>query len=615
MTNDTMLQINDQQTQLTNLDVIDTNVITVDEFPSKDTVDRFDIRNIAMNQIFEFLNGKEYCQKYTLKLSSDMHLSDILDLSAREIYRHYGITCTDDSFDTINIPAALLAIPGEMLVSFETLENYRQQELAKITGDCAFFASSILMLNAQQQQDWYQTAIEQNEEDTNKILGLLKELGCYNLRVVVDDSIQYSSMIDRYRAYNSELNPDIFDIVNVDDLFVKYNCFTGHHPANMLNLQNIIKEMIKIIETNEKTKSRSFGVFFTTNLIYQLDNESLHALLPNVSKSAFILLWTSIAAYMTLKYNAHFDIPKELELKVLQRMQQIFSPRYNYVENTIKYLLNLPQVTIAAKNNFSSYCILDKASLARSITQGIRAVIAYLPLDNLADAEVMRETVDIKELNIIPFNTMFNLHTTDYEAARIELDRLSKLLHIFDERLELTKTNACLNINNTCFCDIDGKQCIVYVASLTGELPFICFPLINKTKPFKINLPLVEVYELHDIRLNDIHRINTPTFREIFRRDVQMREFYRELNDTAEGVLLLGLHTDPGKIISGDGTDLHFDTVGIWNRISSDLRGQNLNSLASCIPLRGLKMHLLSFFGGPHPYITKDFHIDQDLWK
>lgn len=92
------------------------------------------------------------------------------------------------------------------------------------------------------------------------------------------------------------------------------------------------------------------------------------------------------------------------------------------------------------------------------------------------------------------------------------------------------------------------------------------------------------------------------------------------LDDTAEGFLMQLCANSQTNLLGG--SDLHYDTVALWDSTCEMYRGVKLKHFTdnNNLPVLGLRKNFLTFFGGPHPYRGKGadskpiLNLNQAMW-
>lgn len=546
-------------------------------------------------------------------ISEKVSVGEYIPSNAISLFSEFGIRSSYMRYQSNCVAKCLLIIPAHAMVSAAELESFiasRSLELQQqLEADNEEFLTNermdcVIEMTKQSQIDLCKMMLACGREaELANMIDLLSLYKCYNLYLYTGQiSRRKRTPLDNYKKYECNGVP-LFRFVLVDDLLAKYNCFTQNYYTNAKNITELVNEFRTLAKSNSLFYADILDVFDDAIVC-----EKCHA----PSADTLASFWCKVAAYCTMAYSMKFCIPDGFSDVFTHYCAQMHSRLYCHCGDYLKMLQNIPEISVKLSPLFNSYAYLNKNMIAANPRlYNIRVAYQYYELDN-SGWRIEHANSPLADLEIIDINSVCQMNTTDVNTAVQNSAKLKSLLQRFDTVQDnQTSTFDC---TNTFAFRKDGKTCIALLKQLSGKLPFIMTPVDGKLNAFKVDLDVTQLERLQDVRVLFSTIYMKKVFDKLCGRETKQSEFNWYLPETSIGLMFLNEEILPG--VSDNITPVKYDTLGLWNPVSLQLRGNLSDSkLTTVIPLKGLKREYLTYYGGPVPCRNTDLFIREELWR
>ncbi len=558
----------------------------------------FDCKSDAYALLYTFYKEDNSRVGRLFEVPPSMNYSDVFPVHAIKMLEDFGIRSSYASFARAKADRTLIIIPEKALSSVVALEKFIvewEDRYAPCT-DC------ILEMSHERQEEWRKEMLTNGRADElSGILALLAAYSGFNSYLMEDrESRKRESGTQGYKNLLANGKP-IFDLVYVDDLFSRYNCFTQYYDFNVNNINRVVEGLRAMAKPN---------TLFYLNALDNLDATVVMEKTHAGSVDELDSMWCRIAAYCTMRYGMKFAMPDGDDRVFLQYCKDMHSRFYCHCTDYLRILQRLPDITVHSGASFMSYAVLDR-KLLQEYPDRYRLLVSYkyFPLEG-EQWRIEEALSPLDKLDLVDVNSYFHMDVSDVRSALSSLYRLRELC----DRFNLVCPERTFDCENIFIFREGGKDYLALLDSVTGALPFHLIPVIPGYPEIKVVLSAGELTELCDVRVLACTYWNNRMFCKALGRTLKTSELYWYYPKSSVGILYVNSRVLPGVANNLEGID--FDTVGLWNSISSQLRGDLIeNPLLKVFPLKGLKREFLTYYGGPHPCGDTTLNVQESLWR
>lgn len=558
----------------------------------------FDCTSDAYALLYTFYKEDDNRIGRLFEVPPSMNYSDVFPIHAIEMISDFGIRSSYASFVKDKADRSLIIIPDEAMSSVTALREFIEEwELSHVP--CTDY---VLEMSHERQEEWRKWMLTSGRDDElNEIISLLASYTSFNCYLAEDrEGRKRESGVKDYNNLTVHGKP-LFDLVYVDDIFSDYNCFTGYYNFNVNNINLLVGALRNMAKPNTL-----FYLSALDNLDSAVVMEKTHA----SSLDQLDSMWCRIAAYCTMRYGMKFAMPDGDDKVFLQYCRDMHSKLFCHCTDYLRILQRLPEITVHSGVSFMSYAILNR-KLMQKYPEKYRLLVSYkyFPLEE-KQWRIEEALSPLDTLDLVDINSVFHLDIQDVRTAIISLYRLRELC----ERFNLVCPERTFDCENIFIFREDGKLYLALLDSITGSLPFRLIPVIPGYPEIKVELSAWELTGLCDVRVLACTYWNNKLFSQVLGRTLKTSELYWYYPKSSVGILYVNSRVLPGVTKHLEGID--FDTIGLWNSVSSQLRGDLTNNqLVSVFPLKGLKREFLTYYGGPHPCGDTTLIVRESLWR
>ena len=518
------------------------------------------------------------------QLSSYVNLEFISEYNNYGIYFSYGARVSE-------IQKFVIIIPKEVFLqnrSVEYIKDY-QQKYGITSADCTEVFIDIPF------EEMKASVRDKNLIDKNKLFELTENYKVSNFKnITLDNDIraipQGILCIDFTRCL---LDSNYFRCTSIDE--------------KIQAVKKVCNDIVQRIGNNSAVVRSGNSDSFSRDELLIMDQY----------KEFISRLYALVAAYMGIKYGIHFIASKDIQRAINNNYTQIVSSLNRYASKYYKWLQNpIPFGIRKIDTNYAfMYVRNSKASTGRSSIW----ISAVMVDENTLEykGEIDTYIFDLSSIEILDYTEYFDLHTLDYSHGLEEMKKLGNFLDGLQSRLlKNSDFTRSVDISNSFLFRFKGDMYVGYVEKSEIKQVYVTKPLSKycKAKQKAVVLSEDALCSFLDSRLFE----DGVSFIKSTVGNVNVEALFPKLDDTSDGIILKAINRESNSITGESG--LHFDTTGLWGRISEEFRGNKVEKLTGFgIPVKGLRRQFLTPFGGPHMSGNKNekpsLYINSHLWE
>ena len=550
--------------------------LDVADFLSGDCNENFGLADAVFWQLYRFYKGHTQRAIYFVDANDAGHFEDF-DMSAVNRYYEYGIRFKSSSGVLSTKRSYLLIVPESAMVSEQTLVGHIKKQKS-VLGD-VFFKACVI------EKDYSSIEEFQVTQDRLLLAKVLPDTFICNFNEIVSAPEDY---------VRSERNPSC-DYIDVAELFSKFNCFGVDFKNNLLSIQKIVDS---ILELCNETKGNV--VFFLS----KGDDSTLKT-------------FTGIAAFLTVTQHLHFEIPNSYLQLFLFNLRNFHSRKFNYISDFLKDLVQPLEIAATFQERRAYLCSLNFKRLAekeRTLDYQIFLNVVGAPFD-LRKLKVTgscaNHTYSLNRIEVLDIQKLFGLAEDNLD----NLFRLNTLVETFETsvlRFLNHSSEVLLNSSNLLLYRFCGQEYLGFVSFVGGRLPYIFYPVSNGYTSFEVELSIEEYQNLYDVAIfNESDAIIQSFVKN--KRILGEKVHYCRCHHF-RGALFSFLPTQPVKLDLTCGFSL--EELGIWSTQTASLRDDKEIQVMHLLEQDVLRQKkIATFYGGPHPFVSVDFNIENNLWR
>ena len=318
-----------------------------------------------------------------------------------------------------------------------------------------------------------------------------------------------------------------------------------------------------------------------------------------------------------------------------------------YAKDYLEMLDKFPDVTTYYSDEMGYYCVIDYDKLKRVDPDFKRDYKYEVTIINVKYDPATKHwlSTNVEEVNYdyysikpLDFHDYFSLDAESKEDAKKVINLLSDLVKQFHSNLKnkgITPSEI-IHQGNLLLYEYEGNTYIGFISSISRKLPFILYPMDENYEPFRIDLSNsfsgseMSINKLQSI-FTDLDWKNTLNYLANSGAKFSLSNLDFKLSDYADGIIFVSIlyeyfivtQIPDLKHVGNKSVFATIDELGIWCESARQFRKNSrtgdsfyYNSLLRTFDTDALrKESYLTFFGGPHPYVTTQIALRPNLIK
>ena len=318
-----------------------------------------------------------------------------------------------------------------------------------------------------------------------------------------------------------------------------------------------------------------------------------------------------------------------------------------YAKDYLEMLDKFPDVTTYYSDEMGYYCVIDYDKLKRVDPDFKRDYKYEVTIINVKYDPATKQwlSTNVEEVNYdyysikpLDFHDYFSLDAESKEDAKKVINSLSDLVKQFHSNLKnkgITPSEI-IHQGNLLLYEYEGNTYIGFISSISRKLPFILYPMDENYEPFRIDLSNsfsgseMSINKLQSI-FTDLDWKNTLNYLANSGAKFSLSNLDFKLSDYADGIIFVSIlyeyfivtQIPDLKHVGNKSVFATIDELGIWCESARQFRKNSrtgdsfyYNSLLRTFDTDALrKESYLTFFGGPHPYVTTQIALRPNLIK
>ena len=318
-----------------------------------------------------------------------------------------------------------------------------------------------------------------------------------------------------------------------------------------------------------------------------------------------------------------------------------------YAKDYLEMLDKFPDVTTYYSDEMGYYCVIDYDKLKRVDPDFKRDYKYEVTIINVKYDPATKHwlSTNVEEVNYdyysikpLDFHDYFSLDAESKEDAKKVINSLSDLVKQFHSNLKnkgITPSEI-IHQGNLLLYEYEGNTYIGFISSISRKLPFILYPMDENYEPFRIDLS--NSFSGSEMSINKLQRIftdldwkNTLNYLANNGAKFSLSNLDFKLSDYADGIIFVSILYEYFIVtqipdlehVCNKSVFATIDELGIWCESARQFRKNSrtgdsfyYNSLLRTFDTDALrKESYLTFFGGPHPYVTTQIALRPNLIK
>lgn len=318
-----------------------------------------------------------------------------------------------------------------------------------------------------------------------------------------------------------------------------------------------------------------------------------------------------------------------------------------YAKDYLEMLDKFPDVTTYYSDEMGYYCVIDYDKLKRVDPDFKRDYKYEVTIINVKydpatkhwlSTNVEEVNYDYYSIKTLDFHDYFSLDAESKEDAKKVINLLSDLVKQFHSNLKnkgITPSEI-IHQGNLLLYEYEGNTYIGFISSISRKLPFILYPMDENYEPFRIDLSNsfsgseMSINKLQSI-FTDLDWKNTLNYLANSGAKFSLSNLDFKLSDYADGIIFVSILYEYFIVtqipdlehVGNKSVFATIDELGIWCESARQFRKNSrtgdsfyYNSLLRTFDTDALrKESYLTFFGGPHPYVTTQIALRPNLIK
>lgn len=318
-----------------------------------------------------------------------------------------------------------------------------------------------------------------------------------------------------------------------------------------------------------------------------------------------------------------------------------------YAKDYLEMLDKFPDVTTYYSDEMGYYCVIDYDKLKRVDPDFKRDYKYEVTIINVKYDPATKHwlSTNVEEVNYdyysikpLDFHDYFSLDAESKEDAKKVINSLSDLVKQFHSNLKnkgITPSEI-IHQGNLLLYEYEGNTYIGFISSISRKLPFILYPMDENYEPFRIDLSNsfsgseMSINKLQSI-FTDLDWKNTLNYLANNGAKFSLSNLDFKLSDYADGIIFVSILYEYFIVtqipdlehVCNKSVFATIDELGIWCESARQFRKNSrtgdsfyYNSLLRTFDTDALrKESYLTFFGGPHPYVTTQIALRPNLIK
>ena len=534
----------------------------------------------VMLQIYNFYKTHKQDEYYYLDLEGVQDLFTFYDRDCISTYAKFGIVINNED---INSAREKLLILGAAEVN-ESKISEKICELGDHVSCCVIEKDySSLSINAYSKDRYELTVLDK--------IGIRVLNPGFISAAALDYDVKNFELVEKAADRNGNRLYHLYDVSNIMNTAVLLDNFDRSIEA----MFGIIDQLKSIATEDPKT------VFYYSN--------RKNTIITNT--------YLCIAARMLLTDGYKFLVNRDDIAMHRMFIRDFTGPRFRYVDDYLHFIEKFPDFSLKFSNEAAYLMVRDRVKEYQNrhdYKVSFRALCAEVDLDNRKLLEPFTRVpveIDLNSVETISFPEYFGL-SGSREIGGI-FNEANTFANTIDEAIRSVYPydNFTLNCCNLLLFKNQGRTYVSYVISVQAKYPFKVRPLSEKFPSFTIDLDLLQLLSLYDVRL--LFGLDT-----VVQSIANEHSSYEVLNfsrneSSLNGCILRCMTNNWSNSIRND--RLTSEDLAMWSDSTESVRRKS-SALTSLFSIKQLqKRGIIGYYGGPIPYTANHLTVTDDLWR